>query len=183
MVHTALLVIDMQKAFDNPIWGERNNPQAEHQALRLLAYFRKHSLPVLHVQHISDNPQSQFHNKQNQVFKSGFEPVTSEPVFQKTVNSAFIGTNLETYLRKKQICHLVLVGFTLPHCISTTTRMAANLGFEVTLLADATASFTLSNKNGQAISPDTIHEINLLSLQDEFAQILTTEEFLTQVQV
>lgn len=83
MVHTALLIIDMQKAFDSPIWGERNNPQAEHQALRLLAYFRKHSLPVLHVQHISDNPQSQFHNKQNQVFKSGFEPITSEPVFQK----------------------------------------------------------------------------------------------------
>ena len=80
----------------------------------------------------------------------------------KTVNSAFIGTNLETYLRKNQICHLVLVGLTLPHCISTTTRMAANLGFEVTLLADATASFTLSNKNGQAISPETIHEINLL---------------------
>ncbi len=151
--------------------------------MRLLAYFRKHSLPVLHVQHISDNPQSQFHNKQNQVFKSGFEPITSEPVFQKMVNSAFIGTNLETYLRTNQICHLVVVGLTLPHCVSTTTRMAANLGFEVTLLADATASFTLSNKNGQTISPETIHEIHLLSLQDEFAQILTTEEFLTQVQV
>jgi len=61
--------------------------------------------------------------------------------------------------------------------------MAANLGFEVTLLADATASFTLSNKNGQTISPKTIHEINLLSLQDEFAQILTAEEFLIQIQV
>ena len=147
MLHTALLIIDMQKAFDNPIWGERNNPQAEQQALRVLAYFRKHGLPVLHVQHISDNPQSQFHNKQNQIY------------------------------------HLVVVGLTLPHCVSTTARMAANLGFEVTLLADATASFTLSNKNGQTISPETIHEINLLSLQDEFAQILTTEEFLTQVQV
>ena len=83
MVHTALLVIDMQKAFDNPIWGERNNPQAEQQALRVLAYFRKHALPVLHVQHISDNPQSQFHNKQNQVFKSGFEPVASNLSFKK----------------------------------------------------------------------------------------------------
>ena len=94
MVHTALLIIDMQKAFDNPIWGERNNLQAEQQALRVLAYFRKYDLPVLHVQHISDNPQSQFHNTQNQEFKIGFEPVASEPIFQKTVNSAFIGTNL-----------------------------------------------------------------------------------------
>ena len=120
-------------------------------------------------------PSRNFITNKIRCFKSGFEPITSEPVFQKMVNSAFIGTNLETYLRTNQICHLVVVGLTLPHCVSTTTRMAANLGFEVTLLADATASFTLSNKNGQAISPETIHEINLLSLQDEFAQILTTE--------
>ena len=46
MVHTALFVIDMQKAFDRPIWGERNNPQAEHQSLRVLAHFRKRGLPV-----------------------------------------------------------------------------------------------------------------------------------------
>jgi len=147
MVHTALLVIDMQKAFNSPIWGERNNPQAEYQALKVLAYFRKHDLPVLHVQHISDNPQSQFHNKQNQEFKSGFEPVASEPIFQKTVNSAFIGTNLETYLRKNQICHLVVVGLTLPHCVSTTTRMAANLGFEVTLLYKMSLLKFLLQKN------------------------------------
>ena len=159
----------------------RPKPKSASATASKYTNFRKHALPVLHVQHISDNPQSQFHNKQNQEFKSGFEPVASEPVFQKTVNSAFIGTNLETYLRKNQICHLILVGLTLPHCVSTTTRMAANLGFRGTLLADATASFTLSNKNGQSISPETIHEINLLSLQDEFAQILTTEEFLTQV--
>ena len=159
MVHTALLIIDMQKAFDSPIWGERNNPQAEHQALRLLAYFRKHSLPVLHVQHISDNPQSQFHNKQKSgVLKVDLNRLPQNLSFKKMVNSAFIGTNLETYLRTNQICHLVVVGLTLPHCVSTTTRMAANLGFEVTLLADATASFTLSNKNGQTISPETIHE-------------------------
>ena len=86
----------------DPSGENENNPQAESQALRVLTYFRKHALPVLHVQHISDNPQSQFHNKQNQVFKSGFEPITSEPVFQKTVNSAFIGTNLEHIYEKNR---------------------------------------------------------------------------------
>ncbi len=76
------------KAFDRPIWENRNNPQA-HQALR---YWNTFMLTVFqsYIQHISDNPQSQFHNKQNQVFKSGFEPVASEPIFQKAVVSAFI---------------------------------------------------------------------------------------------
>ena len=51
--------------------GRTKQPHAESQALRVLAYFRKHGLPVLHIQYISDNPQSQFHNKQNQEFKKG----------------------------------------------------------------------------------------------------------------
>ena len=83
MVHTALLIIDMQKAFDRPIWGERNNPQAEHQALRVLAYFRKHGLPVLHIQHISDNPQSQFHNNKIRSLKVDLNQLLPNLSFKK----------------------------------------------------------------------------------------------------
>ena len=126
-----LLMIDMQKAFDNSSWGERNNPQLEVNSQKLLNFFREKGWPVLHVQHVS----------QGQDFKDGFQPCPGEPVFQKIVNSAFIGTNLESYLRDKRIDKLVIAGLTLPHCVSTTTRMAANLGFKTLLISDATASF------------------------------------------
>ena len=77
-----------------------NNPQAEHQALRVL--FRKHSLPVLHVQHISDNPQSQFHNKQNPDCLKGVDLNQSpqEPVFQKRLIAPLLEQILKHILRK-----------------------------------------------------------------------------------
>lgn len=173
-----LLMIDMQRAFDSSAWGERNNPQLEVNAQKLLNFFREKGWPVLHVQHVSENSQSRFHESKGQDFKEGFQPWPSEPIFQKRVNSAFIGTNLESYLRDKGIDKLVIAGLTLPHCVSTTTRMAANLGFEVSLISDATASFALPNLDGHLIDSEVLHTINLVSLHDEFAQVMTTEEII-----
>lgn len=62
--------------------------------------------------------------------------------------------------------------------MSTTTRMAANLGFEVLLISDATASFALPNLDGHLVDPEVLHTINLVSLHNEFAQVMTTEEFI-----
>ncbi len=177
----ALLLIDMQEAFTSASWGPRNNPDAEKQALKILEAFRHKAWPVLHVQHVSENPSSLFSVGQGQAFQKGFEPLTDEPVFQKAVNSAFIGTNLQTYLKNHGIDHLVIAGLTLPHCVSTTTRMAANLGFFVSLLADATASFSLPDRQGELIPADLIHEINLASLDGEFAQVRETDEFLENI--
>lgn len=177
-----LLIIDMQQAFDLPGWGERNNPQAEHRAQELLAAFRSQSRPVLHVQHVSDQPESFFHTGEAQDFKAGFEPAEGEPVFQKRVNSAFIGTDLEQSLRRAGIDQLVIVGLTLPHCVSTTTRMAGNLGFQVTLVADATASFALPDLEGNLLDPELLHQVHLASLQGEFAQVLETKEVLEMLE-
>lgn len=173
-----LVVIDMQQAFELPAWGERNNPQAEEKALAILEAFRNQGRPVVHVQHVSDKPESFFYTEQGQAFKVGFEPVEKEAIFQKQVNSAFIGTDLEAYLRKAGINHVVILGLTLPHCVSTTTRMAANLGFQVTLVADATATFVLPDLAGKLLEPELLHQINLASLQGEFAQVIDTKEVL-----
>ena len=177
----AFLLIDMQEAFTSASWGSRNNPDAEKQALKILETFRHIEWPVLHVQHVSQSPSSLFSTVHGQAFQKDFEPLTGELVFQKAVNSAFIGTELEDYLKDQAIDHLVIAGLTLPHCVSTTTRVAANLGFFVTLLADATASFSLPDRQGNLIPAELIHEINLASLNGEFAQVIETEEFLDKM--
>ena len=113
------MLIDVQNAFLDSKWGKRNNPNAEQKMLRLLQHFRAKRQKIIHIQHISDNPNSLFYQGETQAFQVGFEPQNDEVVFQKKVNSAFIGTHLLDYLKSQGITELVIAGLTLPHCVST----------------------------------------------------------------
>src|SRR5690349_10539119 len=138
---SALLLIDVQKGFDEPYWGERNNPDAEKNIDRLLTAWRAAGRPVFHVKHNSRSPHSPLHpSNPGNAFKNFAAPHADEPSFGKDVNSAFIGTDLEVRLHAADVSDLVIVGLTTPHCVSTTARMAANLGFATKVVADATAA-------------------------------------------
>lgn len=174
MQDAALLVIDVQKAFDDPAWGPRNNQEAEVNIAALLALWRGRQGTVIHVHHSAEILESRFHPDKvgHEAMPEG-QPLADEMVFKKLVNSAFIGTPLEQHLRQHQIEKLVVVGLTTDHCISTSVRMAANLGFEVTLVSDATATFD-RKLDGVNYTAEQIHTIHLASLNDEFCQLATT---------
>jgi nicotinamidase-related amidase len=178
MQDAALLVIDVQKAFDDPAWGQRNNPNAEANIADLLAFWRAKQRTVIHVHHSADVATSRFHpDKVGHEAKEEGRPLPDEPIFRKLVNSAFIGTQLEEYLHKHQIKKLVVVGLTTDHCISTSVRMAANLGFEVTLVSDATVTFD-RKLDGITYCAAQIHAVHLASLNDEFCQLTTRSAIL-----
>lgn len=174
----ALILIDIQKGFDNvEYWGgQRNNLNAENKAGELLELWRKNQLPIFHIKHCSSSPTSLLNetNEGNE-FKDIVKPTGGEPVIKKNVNSAFIGTDLKERLDKEKISKLVIVGLTTDHCISTTTRMAGNFGFDTFLVSDATAAFNKMGLDGQVFSAELIHETALASLNGEFATIVTTD--------
>ena len=171
---TILMLIDFQVGFDDPIWGDRNNPRAEEHARQLLVKWRAERLPIVHIQHVSKTPGSPLRGAGTQ-FKSQVQPMPDEVIFQKHANSAFIGTNLERHLHVTGATDLAICGLTTPHCVSTTTRMAANLGFNVRLVADACAALTsnadVSFDKGPAMTADEIHRAALAHLHGEFAQV------------
>lgn len=175
----ALLIIDVQKGLDDPRHGERNNPDAEQRMADLLGAWRATGRPVIHVQHMSLEPQSTLREGlPGNAIKDEVLPIAGEPVFRKNVNSAFIGTDLEPYLRSKGIDSLVMIGLTTDHCVSTTARMAGNLGFKVTLAEDACATFERRGADGTLYSADTMHGAALASLHGEFATVRTAREIL-----
>jgi nicotinamidase-related amidase len=170
-----LLLIDVQQAFDEPGWGERNNPEAEQRIAEALAEWRRRGAPVVHVRHESAGPEGAFHRGEPGFeFKPEAAPLPDECVITKRVNSAFIGTDLEAQLRAEGVERVVIAGMTTDHCVSTTARMAANLGFETWMLADATATFERRAPDGELISADTMHRTALASLHEEFAEIIDT---------
>ncbi|HUP27140.1 MAG TPA: cysteine hydrolase family protein [Chloroflexia bacterium] len=177
---TALIVIDVQKGLDEPYWGERNNPEAEQNMARLLQAWRQQRWPVYHVQHRSKNPRSPLRpDYPGNEIKDIVKPEPGEPVLQKRENSAFIGTDLEAMLRSANQRTLVLTGLTTDHCISSTARMAANLGFETIVVSDATAAFDRRSPiSGKHYTGEEIHDVELTALSGEFATIFDTESLL-----
>ena len=180
----ALILIDIQQGFDDPCWGSRNNPEAETNAGRLLDAWRKLGYPIFHIQHRSVLPDSPLRAQSpGSALKEIVQPDNGEPVITKNVNSAFIGTDLEARLRKAGIRQVVLAGLTTDHCVSTSTRMAANLGFETFIVSDATATFDRNGPDGRRWSAEDIHSSALASLHDEFATALTTDEVLAKLTI
>ena len=176
---TALIIIDVQEGLDDPKLGRRNNPMAEKNMARLLQRWRALGRPVFHVQHMSTEPHSPLRPElPGNAIKRVVAPIGNEPVIQKQVNSAFIGTDLEQRLRAAGINALVIVGLTTDHCISSSVRMAGDLGFNAVVIADATAAHEHRSTDGRHYSAELVHTLALASLHGEFAAVLTTDEVL-----
>jgi len=175
-MNPTLIVIDVQQEFDDPGWGERNNPGAEYKVAEALGAWRERGAPIIHVRHESPPDEGVFLAGTAGVeFKSEAEPLPGEPVITKHVNSAFIGTDLEKRLRADGVDKVAIVGLTTDHCVSTTARMAGNLGFETWVLADAVATFARKAPDGDLIPAETMHRTALASLDEEFAEVIDTE--------
>ncbi|KAM5432010.1 hypothetical protein MferCBS31731_007680 [Microsporum ferrugineum] len=192
---TVLLVIDNHAAFDNEAyWGKRSNPQYKENVTALINAFRAaHTksphIEIVHVGHSSTNVKSVLHPDHpdgGPAFYPFTEPTAGELVIWKNVNSALVGTDLEKTLRAKGVRQLLILGLTAEHCVSTTTRMAANLGVtnapdgkvggRVILVEDATASFASGR-----FDADTVHGVSVATLE-EFAEIVKTADVLKDLQ-
>lgn len=177
--HAALVVIDVQRAFD--LWEaagkRRNNPDAVARIADLLAAFRAARLPVFHIRHRSARPGSSFApDGPGYPVRDEACEIAGEPVVVKEVNSAFIGTDLEARLCEAEVRSVVICGATTNHCVETTTRMAGNLGFDTWLVRDATWTFDRTGPDGDEHTAEAIHAMTLSNLNGEFANIASSAE-------
>ena len=160
--------------------GSERNPDAERNMARLLAEWRAKGRPVFHVRHLSTEPNSPLRPElPGAAIKSEVAPQAGEPLIQKKVNAAFIGTDLRERLLQAGAETLVIVGLTTNHCVSSTARMACDLGFRPIVVADATAAHEVRGYDGRLHSAETAHELALANLHREFARILTADQVLS----
>jgi len=179
---TALLIIDLQKGFDDPRYARRNNPDAEANIGRLLAAWRRTGRPVIHVQHLSCETDSPYRPGQPGCdFKDDVRPQAGELVIQKSTNNAFIDTGLGPYLEDKDIRTLVVAGVATNNCVEATVRMAGNLGYETYLAADATATADRTDLAGRVWRAEEIQALTLANLHGEYATVTSTEAILARL--
>ncbi len=177
--NTTLLLIDLQKAIDDPSWGVRNNPQAESNIGRLLLHWRVNTMPIIHVGHVSGLPDSTYRDGQDGVnFKDVAMPRSGETTLTKRVCTAFIGTDLEARLRKAACEDVVIVGVITNNSVEATARASGDLGFRTIVVSDATFTFGCKDFEGHFHSAEEVHAMSLGNLDGEYARIYTTHQVL-----
>jgi nicotinamidase-related amidase len=170
---TALLVIDVQKAFDDAAyWGRRNNPECEANVAALLAAWEG---PRVYVRHDSDEPGSPLApGHPGNAFK---DVITGEPdlLVSKRTNSAFYGEpDLHEWLLARGIDGLVICGITTNHCVETTMCMAEDVGNDVAV--DATHTFDRRAPDGTLVTADELARATATSIHEEFATVVSTRD-------
>jgi nicotinamidase-related amidase len=183
-INATLIVIDVQQGFLEPSWGPRNNLDAEANIANIIDAWRRTGRPVRHVHHSSRSKSGSFYRESvGYETKPEAAPLAGEPIHIKDVNSAFIGTSLEADLRAAEVDTLIMVGLTTNHCVSTSARMASNLGFVTFVVEDATATFDRAALDGSMRSAADVHSAALSDLSDEFATIVSTQFLLRELRV
>jgi nicotinamidase-related amidase len=126
----------MQKGFEQP-GRPALNAIPDGPALRLLEAWRARGGAVIHVRHDSIEPLSVFApSHPGNALRDGFAPEPGEGLIVKSVNSAFIGTDLDLRLRRLGTEAIVALGMSTDMCLSTTVRMGANLGYRMIVAAE-----------------------------------------------
>lgn len=175
--NTTLLLIDLQKAIDDPSWGVRNNPQAESNIGRLLSHWRSSSMPIIHIRHVSRFAGSTYQEGQEGVeFKVVAHPHPGEVVLTKHVCCAFIGTDLEKRLRESGSEDVVIAGVITNNSVEATARVSGDLGFHTTVVSDATFTFGRKDFNERTHTAEEVHAMSLANLQGEYATVYTTDQ-------
>jgi nicotinamidase-related amidase len=178
-LNATLIVIDLQKAIDHPIWGERNNPDAEKNVAALLEAWRSSHRPLYHVRHDSTEADSHYRPGQpGNEFKPEAQPNAGEILIVKRTNSAFIGTDLESRLRQANQSLLVVAGVITNNSVEATVRMAGNLGFDTYLVEDAAFTFGRKDWHGAWRTADEVHAMSLANLDGEYCSVVRTNEIL-----
>jgi nicotinamidase-related amidase len=174
-----LLPIDMQRGFDDPKWPPRWNKAVDANGLALLARWRETGRPIIHVRHDSIVKGSTLHPESpGNRFRPGFEPLDEESLVTKSVNSAFIGTDLDLRLKRLGARHVVAFGISTDMCVSTTVRTGANMGWDMVLVDDASDCFELPDGKGGTIAAEAVQAAHVATLGFEFCKVLSTGDLL-----
>jgi len=178
MADTALVVIDIQNDYFPGGSMELEGAEAAGaKAGEALAKFRARKLPVIHVRHLSVRPGATFFlpGTRGAEIHDSVKPASGETVVEKNFPNSFRNTPLEEILKGSGVKNLVMAGMMTHMCVDASVRQAADLGYKVTLLADACATRAQSF-GGERIPARQVHAAFLAALNGFYAKVVNAHE-------
>jgi nicotinamidase-related amidase len=174
---SALVIIDAQGEYRSGRMALPGIDPALARIADILARARAAGTPIFHVAQIGQAGTLFDPNTGCGAILPQAAPVAGEPVVMKRLPNGFAGTELHERLQQSGRGNLILAGFMTHMCISASARAALDLGYQTTVIGDATATRALPAHDGGApISSDTVHRTALAELADRFAAVVAAAE-------
>lgn len=183
MENTALLIIDVQNDYFKGGKMELvGYEKAGNNAKLVLDYFRAQKLPVIHIKHIATQEGATFFipNTSGAEINKIVLPREDEKIITKHYPNSFRETELLEYLQSKGIKNLVITGMMTDVCVESTTRAAFDLGFNNTIISDATATRD-RELFGKIVKAEEIQRsflAGISTLGNLYARVITTSDLL-----
>jgi len=184
LAQSALLVIDAQDSFKvGERWERRNNRAFEKNVAALIEAHRRAELPIVYFLHTDSDPGFELDGPHFKLMDF-LRPRDGEPTFVKNTRNCFTSTALGPYLLERGVRRLAVTGISMEQCCETTTRVAADLGYAVDFVIDATMTFPIPNWDhpGQELGVREIAERTEYALRRRFARIVTAERLIGELE-
>src|SRR3989442_2460187 len=172
---SALLQIDPQDSFKvGSRWVRRNTPAFEKNVTQIVEAYRAEHLPVVFFLH-TEKDEGFARDSPSFKLMDFLKPRADEPMMVKNTRNCFTSTSLQPYLIEKGVRRVSIAGIQMEQCCETTARIAADLGYAVDFVTEATMTFPIPNwdKPGEELGVDAIRERTEYALRRRFARITT----------
>ncbi|WOQ16151.1 isochorismatase family protein [Raineyella sp. W15-4] len=175
---TVLIVIDVQESFRRQSrWSEVSNPSIVASVNQLVDSARATGHEVVWVLHAEPGSGTTFDPASGCVrLLDGLAAAPGETMVTKTSRNAFTTTNLGQHLTRVGATDLVIAGIQTEQCCETTARLAADLGYRVTFVTEATATFPILRPDtGERLETEEVIARTEFALAGRFARIATLD--------
>lgn len=177
---SVLVIVDIQRDyFPGGAYPLVGADAAADRAAELLAHYRSNGLPVIHVRHESREPGARMlvPGTPGGEIDPRVAPRDGDTVVTKTFPNAFRETRLADLLHGAEASALVVVGMMSSMCVDATVRAASDLGFDVTVAADACAPPDLEF-GGVRVGGAEVHTAFMAALASAYARVVPATEVL-----
>jgi nicotinamidase-related amidase len=179
MSKQAIVVVDLQNDYlTSGLWPLVGVDEAVQNAAKVIENARSKGLPVIHVRHESPESAPFFvaGSKGAEIIPA-VAPKNGEQVVVKNFPNAFRDTDLKGKLDAMGIKDIVIIGAMSHMCIDATVRAAADHGYNVTVVEDASATRD-AEFNGLTVPANQVHAAFMSALAFAYGTIVKADEYL-----
>ncbi|HQE67166.1 MAG TPA: cysteine hydrolase family protein [Bacillota bacterium] len=175
----ALLVIDVQNEYFTGRLPVTYPSDSLENILKAAEAAKSKNVDIVIIQHTAPQKGSLTFNRGSKEWElhPQIKAIKYSHYVEKNLPGSFTNTDLEKWLRERNIDTIAICGYMAQMCCDTTARQGLHLGFTVEFLSDAIGTLDITNYAGE-IKAEELHKAVMITQAMRFSKVLSAEEWI-----